>query len=161
MQELISIQNGQAVTTDVLIAKAFNKSPSSVRRAIKNLNCSNEFRLHSFAHTYYVDQQGKKQPSFLITKDGFVLLVMGFIGKNATELKIQYIEAFNEMEKYLQSEFKQFNDMCQHFNLRKDSVSHSARNMVFWKRDKPIFLKLLESSKKRLQLDLFKNDEKD
>ena len=157
MQKFITIQNGQAVTTDVLIAKAFNKRPSSVRRAIKNLNCSEEFRLHNFAHTSYIDQQGKKQPSYLITKDGFVLLVMGFTGKDATEFKIQYIEAFNEMEKYLQSEFKQFNDMCQRFNLRKDDVSKSARNMVFWKRDKPILLSLIENSKNRLQLDLFQD----
>ncbi|MFC6166661.1 Rha family transcriptional regulator [Acinetobacter terrestris] len=161
MQELISIKNGQVVTTDLLIAKAFNKRPSSVRRAIKNLKCSQEFRLHNFAYTYYIDQQGKKQPSYLITKDGFILLVMGFTGKDATEFKIQYIETFNEMEKYLQSEFKQFNNICQRFNLRKDDVSKSARNMVFWKRDKPIFLDLIERSKKRLQLDLFKNNEQE
>lgn len=160
MHELISIQNGQVVTTDVLIAKAFSRRPSSVRRAIKNLKCSKEFRLHNFAHTFHVDQQCKKQPSYLITKDGFVLLIMGFTGKDATDFKIQYIEAFNEMEKYLQSEFKQFNDMCQHFNVRKEDVSKSARNMVFWKRDKPILLKLIENSKNRLQLDLFKNNGK-
>lgn len=161
MKDFIAIQNGQAVTTDLLIAKAFNKRPSSIRRAIKNLNCSEEFRLHNFAHTSYVDQQGKKQPSYLITKDGFVLLVMGFTGKDATDFKIQYIEAFNEMEKYLQNEFRQFNQICQNFNLRKDDVSKSARNMVFWKRDKPVLLNLIEKSRKRLQLDLFKNNAKD
>ena len=159
MKEFIAIQNGHAVTTDLVIAKAFNKTPSSVRRAIRNLKCSEEFRLHNFAHTSYIDQQGKKQPSYLITKDGFVLLVMGFTGKDATDFKIQYIEAFNEMEKYLQSEFKQFNDMCQRFNVRKDDVSKSARNMVFWKRDKPILLSLIENSKNRLQLDLFQDAE--
>ncbi len=58
MKEFIAIQNGHAVTTDLLIAKAFNKTPSSVRRAIRNLKCSEEFRLHNFAHTSYIDQQG-------------------------------------------------------------------------------------------------------
>ncbi|MPN11653.1 hypothetical protein SDC9_158957 [bioreactor metagenome] len=160
MKEFISIKNGQAITTDLLIAQAFNKRPSSVRRAIKSLKCSQEFRVSNFAQTYYLDQQGKKQPSFQITKNGFVLLVMGFTGKDAIEFKIQYIEAFNEMEKYLNNEFKRFNEMCLSFNLRKDDVSSSARNMVYWKRDKPILLKLIECSKNRLQLELFNFDEK-
>ena len=50
--------------------------------------------------------------------------------------------------------------MCLSFNLRKDDVSSSARNMVYWKRDKPILLKLIECSKNRLQLELFNFDEK-
>ncbi|MQW92227.1 Rha family transcriptional regulator [Acinetobacter wanghuae] len=157
MQELITIQNGQAVTTDILIAKAFNKRPSSVRRAIKNLNCSEEFRLHNFAHTYYVDQQGKKQPSYLITKDGFVLLVMGFTGKYATGFKIQYIEAFNKMEKYLQSTQQQYNQVNFYFNVKKDGISDCARSMVFWKQEKPVLLNILATLEKHLQLDLFQD----
>ena len=40
-------------------------------------------------------------------------------------------------------------------------MSQSARNMVFWKRDKPKLLKQLEQAKKRLQLDLFDDDQDD
>jgi hypothetical protein len=38
---------------------------------------------------------------YLITKDGFVFLVMGYRGKKAAELKEKYIEAFNKMERVL------------------------------------------------------------
>ena len=161
MKDFISIQNGQAITTDLLIAKAFNRRPSSVRRAIKNLECNPTFRASNFAQTYYLDQQGKKQPIYEITKDGFILLVMSFTSKDTTDFKIQYIEAFNEMERYLNNEFKKFNQICRSFDLRKDNVSQFARNMVYWKRDKPVLLNVIDSIKKRLQLELFNEDEND
>ena len=66
-----------------------------------------------------------------------------------------------QAEQPLQSETDQFNQLCLMFNLRKQEVSESARNMVFWKRDKPKLLKQLEQAKKRLQLDLFDDDQDD
>ena len=38
-------------------------------------------------------QNGKPQAYYEITKDGFVLLAMGFTGKKAIEFKINYINA--------------------------------------------------------------------
>ena len=38
---------------------------------------------------------------YLLTRDGFSLLVMGFTGEKALSWKLKYIEAFNEMEKEL------------------------------------------------------------
>lgn len=38
---------------------------------------------------------------YLMTRDGFSLLVMGFTGQKALEWKLRYIEAFNEMENSL------------------------------------------------------------
>ena len=35
---------------------------------------------------------------YLMTRDGFSLLVMGFTGQKALEWKLKYIEAFNYME---------------------------------------------------------------
>lgn len=39
---------------------------------------------------------------YLMNRDGFSLLVMGFTGKNVLEWKLQYIRAFNQMEKLIQ-----------------------------------------------------------
>ncbi len=36
-----------------------------------------------------------------MNRDGFSLLVMGFTGKDALEWKLEYIKAFNEMEKFI------------------------------------------------------------
>jgi phage regulator Rha-like protein len=51
-----------------------------------------------FKKSFYKDASGKRNPKYLMNRDGFSLLVMGFTGKNALEWKIKYIEAFNSME---------------------------------------------------------------
>jgi PP-loop superfamily ATP-utilizing enzyme len=71
---------------------------------------------------------------------------------------LHHIVHLNQIGKYAHSETQRFNEMCLRFNLRKQEVSQSARNMVCWKRDKPKLLKQLEQAKKRLQLDLFDDD---
>ena len=38
---------------------------------------------------------------YLMNRDGFSLLAMGFTGKEAVEWKLKYIEAFNAMEQQL------------------------------------------------------------
>ena len=38
---------------------------------------------------------------YLMNRDGFNLLAMGFTGKEAVQWKLKYIEAFNQMEQQL------------------------------------------------------------
>ncbi len=45
--------------------------------------------------------RGKEYTEYLLTRDGFTLLVMGFTGKKALEWKLKYIEAFNKMEAFI------------------------------------------------------------
>ena len=59
---------------------------------------SGQFCQSNFETTVYVDSRGKTQPMYLLTKNGFVLLAMGFTGKKALLWKIRYIEAFDLME---------------------------------------------------------------
>lgn len=58
-----------------------------------------------FESTY--ENRGKRYPMFLMTRDGFSLLVMGFTGKDALEWKLQYIQAFNQMEKFIREKSTQ------------------------------------------------------
>lgn len=44
---------------------------------------------------------------FLMNRDGFALLVMGFTGKEALEWKLQYIKAFNQMESFIKEKATQ------------------------------------------------------
>lgn len=53
------------------------------------------------ADTYKVEGNNKTYPEYLMNRDGFSLLVMGFTGKKALEWKIKYIQAFNAMEEEL------------------------------------------------------------
>lgn len=47
------------------------------------------------------DSYGRDQKVYLMTRDGFSLLVMGFTGKSALEWKLKYIDAFNKMEEQI------------------------------------------------------------
>lgn len=75
------------------IAEAFGKRTSDLKRLIRKLPCPKHFSERNFTLTSYIDKQGKQRPMYEITKDGFVLLVMGFTGERAIEFKIRYIEA--------------------------------------------------------------------
>ena len=54
------------------------------------------------AEVHRADENGQTYPEYLCTRDGFSLLVMGFTGKEALEWKLKYINAFNQMEAFIQ-----------------------------------------------------------
>src|SRR5690606_22165345 len=55
-----------------------------------------------FIKTSYVDEQnGQEYPEYIMTKDGFTLLVMGYTGAKAIRFKMDYIKAFNKIEQQL------------------------------------------------------------
>jgi Rha family phage regulatory protein len=91
-------RNNQAVTSSRLVADYFGKRHDTVTRAIENLSCSKEFTRHNFAVSSYKDRSGKKNKMYLMTKDGFTILAMGFTGAKAMQFKEAYIKAFNKME---------------------------------------------------------------
>ena len=52
-----------------------------------------------FIESTYINQQnGQTYPQFLMNRNGFTLLAMGFTGTKALEWKLKYIDAFNRME---------------------------------------------------------------
>ena len=99
---LVTVSNGQATTTSLIVAQAFGKRHSTVLRAIKNLECSDGFTERNFVLSEYVDQSGRRLPMFKITRDGFSFLVMGFSGRNAARWKERFIEAFNTLAREIQ-----------------------------------------------------------
>ena len=56
-----------------------------------------------FEKTTYISSRGREENEYLMDRDGFSILVMGFTGKKALEWKLKYIEAFNNMEEKLKS----------------------------------------------------------
>lgn len=98
---LVEINNGVPATTSLAIAQKFGKRHDTVLRAIRLVECSEEFSRRNFAERDYIDERGKSQPMYSITRDGFAFLAMGFTGKNAAGWKEDYITAFNQMEKAL------------------------------------------------------------
>lgn len=100
---LVTLHDGRPVTTSRKIAAKFSKNHRDVVRAINQLDCSEEFGLRNFAHSSYLNAQGKTLKEYVLTRDGFVFLVMGFTGKAAAKFKEEYIAEFNRMEEAIRS----------------------------------------------------------
>lgn len=97
-------ENNQALTTSLLVAEKFGKEHKNVLRDIENLSCSEEFRRLNFEHTPYIHpQNGQTYRMYIMTKDGFTFLVMGYTGETAGKFKEDYINAFNKMEAAIKS----------------------------------------------------------
>lgn len=98
----LTVINDQVKTSSLKVADHFGKRHADVVRAIRKLECSDEFTQRNFAFSQYKDASGKTNAFYEITKDGFVFLAMGFTGSNAAAWKEAYINAFNAMEAELQ-----------------------------------------------------------
>lgn len=97
----IFISNDRPVVSSRDIARVFEKEHKLVMRAIRDLDCSLEFNRCNFVPVEYRDAKGEMRPEYLITRDGFTFLAMGFTGAKAAEFKEKYIAAFNAMEQEL------------------------------------------------------------
>lgn len=91
----------KATCSSLDVAETFGKEHRRVLQDIRELGCSDEFRLHNFVQSYYEDKQKKGQPMYIMTRDGFTLLVMGYTGELAMKFKETYIRQFNAMEDVL------------------------------------------------------------
>lgn len=116
---LVEVKNNTVVVSSLQIAEHFGKRHDNVVRDIENLitdmgmlkneDISNRGVLKIedtpelfYKTTYIQEQNNQKYPMYLMNRDGFSLLVMGFTGKEALEWKIKYIKAFNAMEQEIQ-----------------------------------------------------------
>lgn len=92
---------GNPVTTSLLVAEKFEKQHIHVLRDIDSLKKDiSNFGLMFFESTYS-DSYGRPQRMYIMNRDGFTLLAMGFTGKKAMNFKLEYIQLFNEMEQTL------------------------------------------------------------
>lgn len=116
MSNLIKIMNqdGQLVVTSRQIARDFKKDHKHVLDSIDTLvKGVAQKSANLFIETTYQHEQNKQwYREFLLNRDGFSLLVMGFTGAKALEWKLKYIEAFNKMEQALKEQ-KQLTPMQQ------------------------------------------------
>ena len=101
MNNLTIINNGQVVVSSRQIADNFEKEHRHVLETIRNLTAENSTVKSMFYESSYKNERGRDYSEYLMNRDGFSLLVMGFTGQKALEWKLKYIEAFNKMEKML------------------------------------------------------------
>lgn len=99
--QLVELKGCMPVTSSVKVAEVFHKQHKNVLQAIERIECSAEFNRLNFQPVTYLDAKNETRPMFMITRDGFSFLAMGFTGKKAAAWKEQYINAFNQMEQAL------------------------------------------------------------
>ncbi len=99
MNDLVIMKDQQAVTSSLQVAETFNKEHKNIIRDIEHLLESDSSVLSSqiFLKSTH-ENRGKQYPMYYMNRDGFTLLAMGFTGKKALHFKMQYINAFNQME---------------------------------------------------------------
>lgn len=106
-------EQGSPVTTSKIVAEVFGKRNRDVLRDVRNLSCSTEFHERNFALMVEMRElpQGGAQKAdyYVMTKDGFTFLVMGYTGAKAGEFKEKFINRFNEMEQQLRLQSAQPN----------------------------------------------------
>ena len=100
MNKLVVINNNQIVVSSKDIAEHFGKAHKDVLENIRHILVAENSATKFFQETSSV-YRGQHFPFYLMNRDGFSLLAMGFTGKKALQWKLKYIEAFNEMEETL------------------------------------------------------------
>lgn len=96
--DLVIMKNRQAVTTSLQVAETFGKDHRNVLRAIDDMKDVRNFE-RMFSETDVPDSYGRPRRAYYMNRDGFTLLAMGFTGKDAMDFKLDYIDAFNRLEK--------------------------------------------------------------
>lgn len=97
----ITTSNGELVVSSRQVAENFGKEHSKVIRSIEGIANFGDTQGMFHKVSYVNEQNGQEYKEYLMNRDGFSLLVMGFTGKEAMAWKLKYIEAFNAMEKKL------------------------------------------------------------
>ena len=110
------------------VAEVFEKHHHHVLRDIDNLvkNAEDEqFTATNFGLSEYKGKSGRIHREYLLSKDGVVLLAMGYNKKKFIDLKVEYIKEFNRMEQlikeryYTRIEYEPMTDAIKEFRERQ------------------------------------------
>jgi Rha family phage regulatory protein len=143
MSNLVIINDGQIVVTSRQIAENFEKEHRVVLKAIDDLIAEMGVAQNYadlFIPTEYQHEQNKQMyREYLLTRDGFGLLVMGFTGSKALEWKLKYIEAFNEMEKQISDPYKGLSQELKSIFLLDKRTQEVTQRVEKLENDLPLF----------------------
>lgn len=130
----------QLITTSRKVAEKFGKEHKSVLYAIEGRKCTCNgdgcekcqgrgyqqlgiLQMGDKSHlskmlwlSEYKDNMNRTQREYMMNRDGFSLLVMGFTGEEAMKWKLDYIKAFNTME----AELKRIYTERQQWQIERD-----------------------------------------
>lgn len=108
------------------LAQHFGLKHKNILQDIKNLMAKvpESFNGLNFQPVTYRDEKGEERPCYLLTRDAFTLLVMGWNSARAIEWKLKYIQAFNALEAAALE------------NARADALAEGARTALAMPRER-------------------------
>lgn len=154
---LVFINDKEVMTDSLTVAKNFNKKHYIVLRDIRDLvselaEIGGEYK---FVSSEYTTKQGKSSVKYLMDKDAWLMLVMGYKGREATRVKHRYIQAFNGMYAYIQNTLKSKQEKhfeaVRKFESKKAEMSWHAARMRQWQDEAPLLLEEVERTYKDMQ----------
>lgn len=113
-----SQNSNQIFCTSLDVARVFNKQHKNVLRDVEKilkdlrkigdlkdkLNFEQVVRISKTTNPKNGKLIERKMPMYNLTRDGFSLLAMGFTGTKALQWKIAFLNAFNQMEKFIKEQ---------------------------------------------------------
>lgn len=147
MDNLVYLQNDEPVCSSLQVAEKFGKRHDNVMQSIRGL-LKNEGTHEMFKKSSYIEEQNnQKYPMYLMNRDGFSLLVMGFTGKKALQMQlIQHSISPMHIPWHTSDETKH----CKFYsNADMAKITATAMTFVTWHityfRDLRIYIRSLES----------------
>ncbi len=162
-RELVFLSGTETSTDTFKVAMAFGKEHKDVLRRTRTVmkQCSPDFAERNFTlcHENNELQNGKPQPFYQMTRDGWTMLVFSFTGKAVTAFKEAYIAAFNWMAEIIRQGVANLeaerNAVMLEYMKEKDVASMSGRLLNRWGRvKKPELLARIERIEQQGQISL-------
>lgn len=105
----MSVLDGISIASSRQVAENFEKRHDHVIRDVEvileGLPKSGDTPQMFYRTTYIHPQNKQEYPEYLMNRDGFTLLAMGFTGSKALKWKLKYIQAFNDMEDFIKNRY--------------------------------------------------------
>ncbi|WJZ70063.1 Rha-like transcriptional regulator [Pantoea phage PA-1] len=162
-RDLVFLTGAESSTDTIKVAKAFGKEHKDVLRKTRTVigQCSKDFAERNFTlcHENNELQNGKPQPFYQMTRDGWTMLVFSFTGKAAIAFKEAYIAAFNWMSDMIRQGVANLeaerNAAMLEYMKEKDVASMSGRLLNRWGRvKKPQLLARIEQIEQHGQITI-------
>lgn len=155
MKDLVVMENNKAMVSSVDVAANFGKVHAKIVRDVENLHCSEDFKVANFGKYSFTNKMNRTFSGYMMTRDGFAFLCMGFTGAKAAEWKEKYIEAFNKLEQASvngESLMDKCNRVIEQLEGDKHVASIHGKGLSQWKKQKKDHMENVSKLKSEAQM---------
>ncbi|WP_369913906.1 Rha family transcriptional regulator [Xanthomonas sp. NCPPB 3005] len=160
--EIVMLTGEQVVTDSKKVAEAFGKQHAHVLRSIRKAieGAPDDSAKSNFGLCFEINdlQNGKPQPYYLLTKDGFMAVALAFTGQAAAAVRWAFIRAFNQMAEFIRVQadgnLRRWEAAYLEYRNDQNYASRCGTGLVAWKNRKPAHLARLEQLDPQLKLPL-------